>query len=175
MYFFRPKSVATRRFPEQQNNPHWSAVDTENNYSLDRLNDTIFNGSLPETIENPFPYKHTRLRFNDTLVHTPPLMINSISNTLLKQVSKKKITELFRGSFNFFFFNFHDSLNNINENISLSVHPLPYVSPPGGFDPGQFSSAMFIGMLFVLAPSALACEIVLDREVVCCCYNVSCL
>jgi len=51
------------------------------------------------------------------------------------------------------------------QNISLSVFPLPYLSPPGGFDPGQFTSAMFIGMLFVLAPSALACEIVLDREV----------
>ena len=49
--------------------------------------------------------------------------------------------------------------------MSLSVHPLPYVNPPGGFDAGQFTSAMFIGMLFVLAPSALACEIVLDREV----------
>ena len=31
-------------------------------------------------IPNPFPYKHTRLRFNDTLIHSPALMINSISN-----------------------------------------------------------------------------------------------
>ena len=57
-------------------------------------------------------------------------------------------------------------MNNIAENILLSVYPLPYISPPGGFDPGQFTSAMFIGMLFVLGPSALACEIVLDREVI---------
>ncbi|XP_045030700.1 ABC-type organic anion transporter ABCA8 [Daphnia magna] len=120
---------------------HWAAVDTRETYSLDRLNETWFEGTLPENVNNPFPYKHTRLRLNDTLIHIPPLMINSISNTLLK-------------------------LHSIAENISLSVHPLPYTSPPGsGFDPGSFTSAMFIGMLFVLAPSALACEIVLDREI----------
>lgn len=57
-------------------------------------------------------------------------------------------------------------MNNKAENISLSVYPLPYTTLPGrDFDPGSFTSAMFIGMLFVLAPSALACEIVLDREV----------
>ena len=66
-----------------QNNPHWTAVDTENTFLLDAFNQT-FNGIFPEEIPNPFPFKHTRLRFNDTLIHTPPLMINSISNTLLK-------------------------------------------------------------------------------------------
>ncbi|XP_046440757.1 ABC-type organic anion transporter ABCA8-like [Daphnia pulex] len=120
---------------------HWAASDTRDTYSLDTLNSTWYNGSLPDVVQNPFPYKHTRLRFNDTLIHTPPLMINSISNTLLQ-------------------------MNNKAENISLSVYPLPYTTPPGsGFDPGSFTSAMFIGMLFVLAPSALACEIVLDREI----------
>ena len=52
-----------------------------------------------------------------------------------------------------------------SKNISLSVYPLPTSNAEAQFDPGQFTSAMFIGMLFVLAPSALACEVVLDREV----------
>lgn len=52
-----------------------------------------------------------------------------------------------------------------DKNISLSVYPLPTRNVEAEFDAGQFTSAMFIGMLFVLAPSALACEIVLDREV----------
>lgn len=58
-----------------------------------------------------------------------------------------------------------ERMYNFAENITLSVFPLPYISPPTEFDPGQFTSAMFIGMLFVLAPSALAIEIVQDREV----------
>ncbi len=32
----------------------------------------------------PLPRKNLRMRFNDTLLHIPPIMINSISNALLR-------------------------------------------------------------------------------------------
>lgn len=57
-----------------------------------------------------------------------------------------------------------DRMSNKASNISLNVFPLPYINTPTEFDAGSFTSAMFIGLLFVLAPSALACEVVLDRE-----------
>lgn len=74
--------------------PHWFAADAEDFFNTDALNATIFNWTLPGEISvpfgptipipNPLPYKHTRLRFNDTLIHSPAVMINSISNTMLK-------------------------------------------------------------------------------------------
>lgn len=82
---------------------NWVAIDSEKMFSLDALNETLSvtaNITLPSTIEvptpvgnipvdvpNPIPYKHTRLRFNDSLIHTPPLVLNSISNTFLKYYS----------------------------------------------------------------------------------------
>nr|QST14978.1 ABCA5 protein [Diaphanosoma celebensis] len=115
--------------------PHWAAMDTLNSLDMAPL---IPGWNLTSNLT--IPLANLRMRFNDTLLHMPPIVVNAITNTLLRRSGRA-------------------------ENVSLSVHPLPYVNPPGGFDPGQFSSAMFIGMLFVLAPSALACEIVLDREV----------
>jgi len=103
--------------------PHWLAVDTE---------DSIH-------VPAQLPYKHTRLRFNDSLHHLPPLIINAISNTLLKDK--------------------HPDME-----ITLSVHTLPSSDVLSMFNAGQFTSAMFIGILFVLAPTGLVSEIVSDRE-----------
>lgn len=64
--------------------PHWAAVDTLNTFKLDALNESIFNWSLPQGLPDPFPFRHTRLRFNDTLIHTPPILLNEISNALLR-------------------------------------------------------------------------------------------
>ena len=50
--------------------PHWAAMDT-----FDQLN---FNGPLPV-----LPVKNLRMRFNDTLLHIPPIVINAMTNTLL--------------------------------------------------------------------------------------------
>lgn len=63
--------------------PRWMAIDTE-----DYLNITEVGNR---------PYKHTRLRFNDSMYHLPPIAINTISNTILKQVTLAKsfISEFF--------------------------------------------------------------------------------
>lgn len=72
-------------FPRQIK-PHWLAADTLDTFSIDALNNT-FNSSIPDIPllpDGPKPYKHTRLRFNDTLIHTPPLVMNAISNSILR-------------------------------------------------------------------------------------------
>lgn len=60
------------------------AVDTQYTFpSLASLNQTL-GGTIPQNIVDQLSYNHTRLRFNDTLIHTPPLAVTAISNTLLK-------------------------------------------------------------------------------------------
>jgi ATP-binding cassette subfamily A (ABC1) protein 5 len=52
-----------------------------------------------------------------------------------------------------------------NEPIVVKTHPFQQTSQPEEFNMGTFSSAIFIGMTFVLVPVSLAVDMVYDREV----------
>ncbi|XP_055600772.1 cholesterol transporter ABCA5-like isoform X2 [Uranotaenia lowii] len=49
-------------------------------------------------------------------------------------------------------------------NIELRSHPFRQTSQPQEFNIGTFSSALFVGMIFVLIPVSLAVDMVYDRE-----------
>jgi ATP-binding cassette subfamily A (ABC1) protein 5 len=49
--------------------------------------------------------------------------------------------------------------------IVVKTHPFQQTSQPEEFNMGTFSSAIFIGMIFVLVPVSLAVDMVYDREV----------
>lgn len=51
------------------------------------------------------------------------------------------------------------------EPIVVKTHPFQQTSQPEEFNMGTFSSAIFIGMIFVLVPVCLAVDMVYDREV----------
>ena len=58
--------------------PRWLAVDTEDSFPLHLV------APGKDEVNISLPYKHTRLRFNDSFYHLPPAVINTMSNTLLK-------------------------------------------------------------------------------------------
>ncbi|XP_053687568.1 cholesterol transporter ABCA5-like [Sabethes cyaneus] len=49
-------------------------------------------------------------------------------------------------------------------NIELHSHPFQQTAQPQEFNIGTFSSALFVGMIFVLIPVSLAVDMVYDRE-----------
>ncbi|XP_039447339.1 cholesterol transporter ABCA5-like [Culex pipiens pallens] len=49
-------------------------------------------------------------------------------------------------------------------NIELRSHPFQQTAQPQEFNIGTFSSALFVGMIFVLIPVSLAVDMVYDRE-----------
>lgn len=51
------------------------------------------------------------------------------------------------------------------ESIEVKVLPFQQTSQPEEFNTGIFSSATFMGMIFVLVPVSLAIDMVYDREV----------
>jgi ATP-binding cassette subfamily A (ABC1) protein 5 len=51
------------------------------------------------------------------------------------------------------------------EPIMVKTHPFQQTSQPQEFNMGTFSSAIFIGMSFILVPVSLAVDMVYDREV----------
>jgi ATP-binding cassette subfamily A (ABC1) protein 5 len=50
------------------------------------------------------------------------------------------------------------------EPITVKTHPFQQTSQPEEFNMGTFSSAILIGMSFVLLPVSLAVDMVYDRE-----------
>lgn len=49
--------------------------------------------------------------------------------------------------------------------LIVQTHPFQLTSQPEEFNAGTFSSALFIGMIFVIVPVSLAVDMVYDREV----------
>ena len=49
--------------------------------------------------------------------------------------------------------------------IVVKTHPFQQTSQPEGLHIGTFTSALFIGMIFILVPVSLAVDMVYDREV----------
>ncbi|XP_031848316.1 cholesterol transporter ABCA5 isoform X1 [Nomia melanderi] len=81
--------------------------------------------------------------YNDTMQHSLPILINLLSNTYYRLVSG----------------------NDNVEPIGVKTHPFQQTSQPQEFNIGTASSAVFIGMNFVLLPIILVVDMVYDREI----------
>ena len=79
--------------------------------------------------------------YNDTTQHSLPVILNMISNTFYRLYG-----------------------NNDNQNIEMRSHPFQQTAQSQEFNIGTFSTAIFVGMVFVLIPVSLAVDMVYDRE-----------
>lgn len=79
--------------------------------------------------------------YNDTTQHSLPILLNLLSNLLLKLNS-----------------------DDDYEKIEIRSHPFQQTVQPQQFNIGTFSSAIFVGMIFVLIPVSLSIDMVYDRE-----------
>ncbi|EAT44278.1 AAEL004331-PA [Aedes aegypti] len=77
--------------------------------------------------------------YNDTTQHSLPVILNLISNSLLRLFAE------------------HSQPSSITP-------PATQTTQPQEFNIGTFSSALFVGMIFVLIPVSLAVDMVYDRE-----------
>ncbi|XP_033331289.2 cholesterol transporter ABCA5 isoform X1 [Megalopta genalis] len=81
--------------------------------------------------------------YNDTMQHSLPILINLLSNTYHRLLlGKEKL-----------------------ESIRVKTHPFQQTSQPQEFNIGTGSTALFIGMNFVLLPIILVVDMVYDREI----------
>ncbi|XP_020292793.1 ATP-binding cassette sub-family A member 5-like [Pseudomyrmex gracilis] len=89
------------------------------------------------------PQMALTITYNSTMQHSLPILVNILSNTYHKLISgKTDITP-----------------------IEVKTHPFQKTSQPQEFNIGTASSAVFIGMNFVLVPIILAVDMVYDREI----------
>lgn len=79
--------------------------------------------------------------YNDTTQHSLPIVLNLFSNALYRMMTGEDF-----------------------QPIEIRAHPFRQTAQPQEFNLGTFSSALFIGMIFVLIPVSLAVDIVYDRE-----------
>lgn len=90
-----------------------------------------------------FPTMNLTIVYNDTMQHSLPILLNVLLNTYYRLVSGR---------------------NDIRP-IEVKTHPFQQTSQPQEFNIGVASSALFIGMDFVLLPITLAVDMVYDREI----------
>ncbi|KAK0172353.1 hypothetical protein PV328_005684 [Microctonus aethiopoides] len=83
------------------------------------------------------------LTYNDTMQHALPIFMNILSNAYNRLLYKK----------------------DDPSPIKVKTHPFQQTSQPQEFNIGIASSALFIGMDFVLVPITLAVDMVYDREI----------
>ncbi|CAK9823283.1 Cholesterol transporter ABCA5 [Anthophora retusa] len=93
--------------------------------------------------EYSLPKLSLTVAYNDTMQHSLPILINLLSNTYHRLISNK------------------DDLKP----IEVKTHPFQQTSQPQEFNIGTASSAVFIGMNFVLLPITLVVDMVYDREI----------
>lgn len=79
--------------------------------------------------------------YNDTTQHSLPIVLNLFSNALYRMMTGDDF-----------------------QPIEIRAHPFRQTAQPQEFNLGTFSSALFIGMIFVLIPVSLAVDMVYDRE-----------
>ncbi|XP_043490128.1 ABC transporter A family member 1-like isoform X1 [Polistes fuscatus] len=93
--------------------------------------------------EYNFPKMNLTIVYNDTMQHSLPILVNVLLNTYYRLVVGK------------------DDVPP----IEVKTHPFQQTSQPQEFNVGIASSALFIGMDFVLLPITLAVDMVYDREI----------
>ncbi|XP_058458945.1 cholesterol transporter ABCA5-like [Malaya genurostris] len=131
--------------------------------------------------------------YNDTTQHSLPVILNLISNTLLRMFVKlgpptgqqatyrhQRVLSRQYGTIDYGedlpqAEEALDSTSSITPsvaataadsivNIEIHSHPFQQTAQPQEFNIGTFSSALFVGMIFVLIPVSLAVDMVYDRE-----------
>nr|XP_053640030.1 cholesterol transporter ABCA5-like [Cherax quadricarinatus] len=80
------------------------------------------------------------LLFNDTYLHSIPILVNLISNAILRSLEETDV-------------------------INVSTHLLPSILESVSFDVSTFMAPMMIGYTFSLIPAGLVIDLVYDREV----------
>ncbi|XP_032674925.1 ATP-binding cassette sub-family A member 5-like isoform X2 [Odontomachus brunneus] len=88
------------------------------------------------------PRMNLTVVYNDTMQHSLPILVNILSNAYHRLISDKSEPMP----------------------IEVKTHPFQQTSQPQGFNIGMASTALFIGMDFVLVPITLAVDMVYDRE-----------
>ena len=81
--------------------------------------------------------------YNDTTQHSLPIVMNLLSNALYRM--NVRTTDDYQA-------------------IEVRSHPFKQTAQPQEFNLGTLSSAVFVGMIFVLIPVSLAVDMVYDRE-----------
>ncbi|XP_035731949.1 ABC transporter A family member 1-like isoform X2 [Vespa mandarinia] len=90
-----------------------------------------------------FPKMNLTIVYNDTMQHSLPILLNVLLNTYYRLVAGRDDVQ----------------------QIEIKTHPFQQTSQPQEFNIGVASSALFIGMDFVLLPITLAVDMVYDREI----------
>ncbi|KAF4526763.1 hypothetical protein B566_EDAN015792 [Ephemera danica] len=85
--------------------------------------------------------------YNDTAQHSLPVALNLVSNAFYRLVLAEQ------------------GLEAPPDPITTRTLPLQVTSEPVDFNIGLFSSSILIGMIFLLVPVSLACDMVYDREI----------
>ncbi|XP_069935833.1 cholesterol transporter ABCA5 isoform X2 [Cherax quadricarinatus] len=80
------------------------------------------------------------LLFNDTYLHSIPILVNLISNAILRSLEETDV-------------------------INVSTHLLPSILESVSFDVSTFMAPMMIGYTFSLIPAGLVIDLVYDREI----------
>lgn len=80
--------------------------------------------------------------YNDTTQHSLPIVLNLLSNALYRM----------------------NVLADDYQPIEVRAHPFKQATAPQEFNIGTCSSAVFVGMMFILIPVSLAVDMVYDRE-----------
>ncbi|EEB12939.1 predicted protein [Pediculus humanus corporis] len=93
------------------------------------------------------PFFNITAIYNDTMQHSLPILMNLLNNALYR------------------FFVHGKSSGMFDPPIVMKTHPFQQTSQPEGLHFGTFTSALFIGMTFVLVPVSLAVDMVYDREI----------
>lgn len=81
------------------------------------------------------------LLYNDTCQHSMPIILNLLNNVLYRMY-----------------------VDSTDEPIEIRTHPFQQTIQPQQLNIGSLTSAIFVGMVFVLLPVSLAIDIVYDRE-----------
>ncbi|XP_046604475.1 cholesterol transporter ABCA5-like isoform X2 [Neodiprion virginianus] len=84
------------------------------------------------------------MMYNDTMQHSLPILVNIISKAMYRLLTGDTADP---------------------RPIQVKTHPFQQTSQPQEFNIGIGSSALFIGMIFVLIPIILAVDMVYDREI----------
>ncbi|KAK6641556.1 hypothetical protein RUM44_013268 [Polyplax serrata] len=93
------------------------------------------------------PVFNVTLIYNDTMQHSLPILMNLFNNALYRFLVHNK------------------NGRTLESPIVMKTHPFQQTSQPEGLHFGTFTSALFIGMTFVLVPVSLAVDMVYDREI----------
>lgn len=106
--------------------------------------------------------------YNDTAQHSLPIIINLINNAVYRCVAGGcgcSLFDLGRLCCRLVMLDRYPGPETVIQPIELKTQPFQQTSQPEEFNIGICSSAVFIGMIFVLVPVSLSIDMVYDREV----------